>query len=110
MTHMTLRDLVGTVMCLWLLSIVACIISIRWALFSLPRRFWPGVVLSVLALIGGYLGMTHFRVMASRSVNGQVQWKFDSRYFFIVTMILAAITLGIMLWRQKKLRSSKSGT
>jgi hypothetical protein len=107
---MSLRDLIGTVMGLWLLSVIACIVSFRWAIFSLPRRFWPAVALSAFALIGGYLGMTHFRVVASRTVNGRVQWKFDSKYFFITTMVLAALALAVTVWRQKKLRSSATGT
>jgi hypothetical protein len=103
---MTLRDLMVTVMGLWLLSIIACVVSFRWAIFSLPRRFWPGVVLSALALLMGCFGMTHFRVMASRTVNGQVQWKFDSKYFFVATLILAVLTLAFTVWRQRKLRAS----
>jgi hypothetical protein len=102
---MAIRDLAGAVMCLWLLSIVACIISFRWALYSLPRRLWPGVLLSAFALIGGFLGI-HFRVIASRTVNSHVQWKFDSKYFFVATVVLAALTLAFTVWRQRKLRSS----
>jgi len=108
----TLRDLIGTVMGLWLLSIVVCIIALRWAMFSMPRRFWSAVVLSVVALIGGYVGMTHFRVVASKTVNGQTQWKFDSKWFFVATLILAALTLAVTVWRQKTLRpdpSTKAG-
>jgi NO-binding membrane sensor protein with MHYT domain len=86
---------------LWLLSVIACIVSLRWALFAVPRRFWGGVILSCAALIGGYLGAVHFRVMASRTVNGQVTWKFDSRIFFIATLVLAALSLAFTIWRRK---------
>ncbi len=109
MSHMGIRDLVGTVMCLWLASIVACTISFRWALFSLPRRFWPAVAFSALALVGGFLGI-YFRVIASTMANGRVRWKFDSRPFFIVTLIVSAVTLAFTVWRQRKMRSSAAGT
>lgn len=109
MSHMGIRDLVGTVMCLWLVSIVACVISLRWAFFWLPRRYWSAVALSGLALIGGFLGI-YYRVIASTTANGTVQWKFDSRPFFIVTVILAALTLAFTIWRKKKLRSPAAGT
>jgi hypothetical protein len=109
MSHMAIRDLVGTIMCLWLASIVACVVSFRWSLFSLPRRFWPAVALSALALVGGILGI-YLRYIASTSVQGVTRWKFDSRPFFIVTVILAALTLAFAIWRQRKLRSSAKGT
>ena len=109
MSHMGIRDLVGTVMCLWLVSIVACAISLRWALFSLPRRFWPAVAFSALALVGGFVGI-YYRVIASTMANGRVQWKFDSRPFFIVTVVLAALTLAFAFWRKGKLRSSTART
>lgn len=109
MSHMGIRDLVGTVMCLWLASIVACAISFRWALFSFPRRFWPAVAFSALALIGGFVGI-YYRVIASTMSNGRVRWKFDSRPFFIVTVILAAFTLTFTIWRKKKLRLPAAGT
>src|SRR5579871_1909205 len=101
MSHMGIRDLVGTVMCLWLVSIVACVVSLRWSLFSLPRRFWPAVAFSALALMGGFVGI-YYRVIASTMVNGRVRWKFDSRPFFIATLIAAALTLAFAIWRQKK--------
>lgn len=106
---MTLRELVGIVMGIWLLTIIACIVSLRWALFSEPRRFWPGVALCVLALLAGFFGMTHFRVMASRTVNGNAQWKFDSKWFFLATLVLAALVLAFTVWRHRKSRPPAAG-
>lgn len=101
---MPLRSLIENVMAGWLLSIIACIVSLRWALFSVPRRFWFSVILSSAALVGGYLGMTHFRVVASRSVNGHTQWKFDSKWFFLATIVLAALSLALTICKRKRFK------
>lgn len=105
----TTRSLIGTVMGLWFLSIILCILALRWTLMT-PRRFWPGIILSAVALAGGCLGMTHFRVMASRTVNGHIQWRFDSRHFFIGTMVLAGLTLALALWKEIKSRRTSALT
>ncbi len=105
----TTRSLIGTVMGLWFLSVILCILALRWTLMT-PRRFWPSVILSAVALAGGCLGMTHFRIVASRTVNGHMQWKFDSRHFFIVTMVLAAVTLVLALWKEIKSRRAPAPT
>lgn len=100
---MPLRTLIENILAGWLLSIIACIVSLRWALFGVPRRFWFGVILSSAALVGGYLGMTHFRVVASRTVNGHTQWNFDSKWFFVATIALAALSLALTIWKRKKI-------
>jgi hypothetical protein len=66
-----------------------------------PTRsvFWAVVILSVTALVLGYLGMTRFHVVASKTVNGQLQWRFDSRWFFIVTLLFGTFTLAYTLWK-----------
>lgn len=111
MAHVTLKELVGTVLGVWLLSIIACIVSLRWALFSEPRRFWPGVVLCVVAFVVGCLGMTHYRVVASaRTFPGNRLWKFDSKWYFLVTLVLAALVLAFTVWRNRKPRPPATST
>jgi len=99
---MTFNVLVGIAAGLWLLSVVACVMALRWS--SEPRRFWAAIILSGVALIIGYLGMTRFHIVASEPVNGQLRWRFDSHWFFIATLVFGAFTLANTLW--KKTRSA----
>jgi hypothetical protein len=50
----------------------------------------------------GYLGMTHFRVLTSKTVNGVTQWSFDSHWFFIVTLIFGVFTLAYAIWKRRR--------
>ena len=99
---MTFQVLVGITAVLWLVSMGGCVLAFRWSWLSVPKRFWAAVILSVTALVLGYLGMTRFHVVASKTVNGQVQWRFDSRWFFIVTLLFGTFTLAYTLWKQRK--------
>ena len=100
---MNFQLLVGIIAVLWLASIVACVVALRWTFLSVPRRFLAAVVLSLTAILLGYLGLTRFHVDASRTVNGQTQWRFDSKWFFIVTLVFAGATLIYSLWKQKRI-------
>jgi len=100
---MTFHVLAGIAAALWLVSMVGCGLAFRWSWLSVPRRFWAAVILSVAALALGYLGMTRFHVVASRTVNGQVEWRFDSRWFFIVPLLFGTFTLAYTLWKQRRL-------
>jgi hypothetical protein len=99
---MTFQVLVGIAAVLWLVSIGGCVLAFRWSWLSVPGRFWAAVILSVTALVLGYLGMTRFHVVASKTVNGQVQWCFDSRWFFIVTLLFGTFTLAYTLWKKRR--------
>jgi hypothetical protein len=88
---------------LWVLGVVACLLALRWT-FSQRRRFAAAIISSLGALLIGYLGMTQFRITASKAVNGQVQWRFDSRWFFIALLLLAAFTLACAVWKGRRRR------
>ena len=99
---MNLQFLIGLIATLWLVSIVACMVAWRWSFIGRANRFWASIILSASALIVGYLGLTHFRINGSKTVNGRVIWSFDSRWFFIATLILAAATLAYTIWKHRK--------
>jgi len=99
---MTFQVLCGIAAALWLFSIVACGLAFRWSLLSVPGRFGAALLLSGAALVMGYLGMTRFHVVASKTVNGHLQWRFDSRWFFIATLLFGAYTLAYTLWKQRR--------
>ena len=99
---MNLDFLIDLIAALWLISIAACVMAWRWSFLGRANRFWASVVLSASALIVGYLGLTRFRVSGSKTVNGRVIWSFNSRWFFIATLILAAATLAYTVWKHRK--------
>ena len=87
---------------LWALGVAACLLALRWSFFSPPRRFAAALISSLGALLIGYLGMTQLRITASKSVNGQVQWRFDSRWFFVALLLLAVFTLACAVWKRSR--------
>ena len=91
---------------LWVLGMVACVLALRWS-FSRRRRCVGAIISSLGALLIGYLGMTQLRITASKSVNGQVQWRFDSRWFFVALLLLAVFTLACALWKRSRMGSEK---
>ena len=97
---MTFQFLIGTIAALWLASLAACILA--WRFSFVPNRFAASIILSVAALAIGYLGLTRFHVSASRTVNGQTQWSFNSRWFFIATIVLGALTLAFTIWKHRR--------
>lgn len=84
----------------WLSSIVACVLAIRWSCLSIRTRFLPAVILSVSALAIAYFGIARFYFNSTTTVNGQVKWRFDSKWLFIVSLVLGAFALGYAIWRK----------
>jgi NO-binding membrane sensor protein with MHYT domain len=97
---MTFQILCIVAATLWLASVAACTLAFRWSALYTPKRFLAAIILSLAALVVGYLGMTRFHLVASKTVNGEVQWRFDSMWFFITTLILAAATLAFTVWKR----------
>lgn len=86
----------------WLFSLAACAVALLCCcLAPSRRRFWIAVVLSGLAILIGYLGTTHFNVTYSRTVNG-TGWSVNSRWFFIVPLVLGAVALVLAIWRRPR--------
>ena len=98
---MTFHTLVSIAATLWLASLCGCVLAIRLSWLSVPQRLWTAVILSVTTLALSCLGIARFQVVASKTVNGQLQWRLDSRWFFIMTFLLSAFTLAYTLWKQK---------
>jgi hypothetical protein len=99
---MSLNVFVGVIGVFWLMSIVACVLALRWSFLSMQGRFWPAVILSSLAVVIGYLGITRIHIIHSQTVNGQLQWHFDSRWFFLVPLLLGALALIYTIWKGQR--------
>jgi hypothetical protein len=86
----------------WLLSLAAVVLALRWGVLTKPQRFWPSLIATLLALAIGYAGLTHFHATASKTVNGSLQWRVDSNWFFIASLVLGAVSLFLVLWQWKQ--------
>jgi len=78
----------------WIASLAACVIA--W----FAKRFLISLILCLTALIIGYAGLTHVHLSASKTVNGEVVWSLNSRWFFIATLVLAALALAHTFWKR----------
>jgi hypothetical protein len=101
---MTFQLLIEIAAALWLASLAACVLAWRWS----SKRFGVSIVLCLAALATGYLGLTRFQVTASKTVNGHTQWSFNSRWFFITTLALGALTLAYTIWKHQRSAPQKS--
>ena len=81
---------------IWLASIAACVIA--WFV----KPLWLSVILPLIALGIGYLGLTRFQVHASKTVNGELVWSFNSHWFFVATVVVALLTLACAIWKHRK--------
>ena len=93
---MTFQFFIAIAVICWLASLAACVIA--W----FAKRFVVSLILCLTALAIGYLGLTRFHLSASKTVNGQVAWSFNSHWFFVGTLILAVLTLTYCLWKHRK--------
>jgi hypothetical protein len=85
----------------WLLSLVAAGIALWWCCAPKRERFWPGVILAAMGMGFAWLGLTHFHIETSRMVNGVVVTHEDSRWFFVGSLALGTLALGLTIWRRK---------
>jgi len=92
----------GVLGCFWLISIIACLLAMRWSFLAVRGRFGPALILSLLAFAIGYLGIAHFHYTSTTTVNGVLKWRFDSRWLFIASLVLSAFALVYTIWRRGK--------
>jgi hypothetical protein len=86
----------------WLAGIVASVLAIRWSFLSVRGRFWPAVILSLASLAIAYYGITRFNFNSTTTVNGQVKWRFDSRWPFMASLVLGTFALVCTIWKKTK--------
>jgi hypothetical protein len=102
MDLMTLGIFVSIICAVWLLSCGASLLSNYWNLRAGFERRWPARIACGLALVVAYLGFSRIQFHASRTVNGHVEWSFNSKWFFLAALALAAISLAFTLWNWHK--------
>jgi hypothetical protein len=99
---MTFNLLIGVIAILWLASIAAGLCAFGWGFLAARRRFWLAVVLSLVALLISYLGLTHFSFAYSTTVNGVETSSISSKWFFMASLLLGALALACAMWRKWK--------
>ena len=92
----------ATAATVWLLGVAACVLALAWS-FASPRRYSRGAVaLALLGAVIAYLGLTRISLNWSETVNGQVRWHIDTKWFFSGLLVAALATLAFALWQTLK--------
>jgi len=94
--------LIAMTAAVWLATLAASLLALRWSFAPARRHFGLAVALSIGAVLGSYWGLTRLHLAASETVNGRVQWRIDSNWFFIASLVLAALVLARVLWKEWK--------
>jgi hypothetical protein len=90
------------VVILWLFSFAAAVFGLRWSIIPETRRFGAALIASSLAIASSYVGLSWLHFDASKTINGHVEWSFNSKWFFLTSLLLGAASLGLALWHNRK--------
>jgi protein-S-isoprenylcysteine O-methyltransferase Ste14 len=99
------NSLIALALAVWLLSCGASLLALYWNIVAAGQRLRAALISSCVALLVGGLGVSLIQLKASKTVNGQVAWSFDSRWFFIGALVLAGASLALTLWNWRKASS-----
>jgi hypothetical protein len=91
------------IVALWLIGTTACVAALQWSVTSIYQRFWPGLILIAAAGAIGYLGLRRISVNWVQTINARTFWRLDSRWAFVVLLLLSAAALAWTLWRRWRL-------
>jgi hypothetical protein len=94
--------LFGVIALVWLVALVAGLVALTWSITA-RERLRPALILSTVALGIGSLGMMIFHVRYAKTVNGS-GWSIDSKWFFLVPVLLGVVSLSLSLWKWMKSR------
>ena len=106
---MTLSMLIVLASAAWLLSCGASVLALYWNMTAGSLRLRAAFISSCIALLVGYWGMGRIQLSASKTVNGQVEWSINSRWFFLGALALGAASLASTLWNWRKARRRPAG-
>lgn len=77
----------------WVLTLVACGVSVRWTFMRGLDRQMASCILSSVSILVGLMGLTKFSFVASSTTNGVVQWEFDSAWLFWTSVVCGLLSL-----------------
>jgi hypothetical protein len=87
---------------LWLMGIASALLALHWSFISIPRRFWPAAVSSALAIGISCSGLKRIHIVSTTTVNGHITSRFEFRWLFVASLVLASLTLAYSFWKQRK--------
>lgn len=101
---MTFATLIALAAAVWLLSCAASLLGLYWNLRAGPQRWRAALVCSGMGLLSGYLGLSRIQLSGSKTVNGELVWSLNSRWFFWGALALGAVSLLWALWNWSQAR------
>ena len=94
--------LCGAMALVWLVGLAAGLLALGRCCM-VRERSRSALVMSIVALVIGWLGMVFFHFRFSKTVNGS-GWAVDSKWFFLALLLLGAVSLALALWKWMKFR------
>jgi hypothetical protein len=83
-------------------------VALYWNIKARLQRPRAAFILSCAAVLIGYWGLSRVHLNASKSINGQLVWSFNSRWLFVGALVLGAASLAWSLWNLKKAYSGSA--
>src|SRR5512132_161070 len=93
---------------LWLVASATSLVALWWSIRISPRRFTPAIIASAFALLLGYIGATRIHVAYSVTSDNS-HWGVDSRWFFIVPLVVGLLSVVLALVNRKRIRALTGG-
>jgi hypothetical protein len=87
---------------LWLMCIAPTLLALHWSFISIPRRFWPAAVSSALAIGISCSGLKRIHIVSTTTVNGHITSRFEFKWLFVASLVLAALTLAYTFWKRRQ--------
>lgn len=67
-------------------------------------------MMSCVGLLIGYLGLSLIHLKAWHTVNGQLEWSVNSRWFFLAAVVLGAASVTVAAWKKASRRCTTTRT
>jgi hypothetical protein len=105
---MTFSTLIALAAALWILSCTASSLALYFNFRAGPGKWRAASILSGVALLISYYGLSHVHIGASKTVNNHVVWSVNSQWFFVGALVLGAASLAFSLWNWRKAHSLRA--
>lgn len=93
---------VTKILTFWIALMMAGGTAIALAWKSVDRFFWWSMLIGGVAMVISVRAPAHIQYSASKSINGEVIWSIDSKWFFLVALLLATFSILFAVTRGMK--------